>query len=304
MDVMVVEFACAARAYLDLTFTGLQALPRPGEEEFATDLIRSPGGGALNVIGAARLDLQTAAAFPLGDDEAGRFLRAELERDGILVAAAPAARTAISAVMPYGGDRAMVTYDPEIGVDADVLMALRPERVLCTIDQVSLIPVGARAFVTVGDREVRLQGGHNLPTLPPGTSLLVNAVEARTMTERDDVFAAAAALAEWAEVVVITLGADGALARSQDVTATLPGVDVDAVDTTGAGDLFAAAWVWGDARGLDMDARLSWAVLYAGLSVRVPSGAAGALHLEQLIEAGARRGLRPPVAATPVPEAL
>lgn len=297
---MAVEFACAARAYLDLTFTGLQGLPRPGEEEFATDLIRSPGGGALNVIGAARLDVQTAAAFPLGDDEAGGFLRAELERDGILVAAAPAARTAISAVLPYGGDRAMVTYDPEIGVDADVLVSLRPERVLCTIDQVSLIPVGARAFVTVGDREVRRQGGRRYPTLPPGTNLLVNAVEARTMTERDDVFAAAAELAEWAEVVVITLGADGALARSQHGTATVPGVEVDAVDTTGAGDLFAAAWVWGDARGLDMEARLNWAVLYAGLSVRVPSGAAGALHLEQLIEAGARRGLRPPVAATPV----
>ena len=32
---MSVELACAAPAYLDLTFVGLRALPGPGQEEFA-----------------------------------------------------------------------------------------------------------------------------------------------------------------------------------------------------------------------------------------------------------------------------
>ena len=48
-----IDVLCAARAYLDLTFTGLEALPRAGHEEFAHEMARSPGGGALNAIGAA-----------------------------------------------------------------------------------------------------------------------------------------------------------------------------------------------------------------------------------------------------------
>ena len=58
---------------------------------------------------------------------------------------------------------------------------------------------------------------------------------------------------------------------------TVEGFDVGhSVDTTGAGDLFVAAWAWGDAMGLDVDDTLRWAALYAALSVRVPTGAGGA----------------------------
>jgi hypothetical protein len=38
---------------------------------------------------------------------------------------------------------------------------------------------------------------------------------------------------------------------------------------------------------------LRWAVLYGSLSVTVPTGAAGAVTLERLMEEGATRGLPP-----------
>ena len=46
--------------------------------------------------------------------------------------------------------------------------------------------------------------------------------------------------------------------------------------------------------GLGVDDALRWAALYAGLSVRVPTGAAGATHLIEFLEEGARRGLPTP----------
>src|SRR4029077_18241687 len=80
---MTVDLAVATPPFLDLTFVGLEGLPAPGEERFAADLVRSPGGGAITAVGAARLGLSTALAAPLGEDDAGDFVRAALQRDGV-----------------------------------------------------------------------------------------------------------------------------------------------------------------------------------------------------------------------------
>ena len=64
--VLSIELAVATPAFLDLTFVGLETLPAPGEERFAGELLRSPGGGAITAVAAARLGLQTALVAPLG----------------------------------------------------------------------------------------------------------------------------------------------------------------------------------------------------------------------------------------------
>ena len=111
---MSVDVVVTATPFLDLTFLGLEALPRTGEERFAGDLLRSPGGGAINAIGAARLGLRVALAAPLGQDLEGDFIREELAREGIALLTSSAARTPTTVVMPHAGERAMVTYEPGI----------------------------------------------------------------------------------------------------------------------------------------------------------------------------------------------
>src|SRR5439155_22805091 len=93
---MSVDLACADPAFLDLTFTGLEAIPRPGEERMAADFLRSPGGAAITAVGAARLGLSTAVVAPLGQDAPGRLPRMLLAAEGVHWAGRDVERTPIT----------------------------------------------------------------------------------------------------------------------------------------------------------------------------------------------------------------
>jgi ribokinase len=291
----MVDLAVATPAFIDVTYVGLEALPEPGEERFARDLLVSPGGGAITAIGAARLGLVTVLVAPLGADGPGALVAHELERMGVTVPPARSDRTPVTTIMPVDGERAMVTFDPGVRVSAAEVAAQAPSAVVTALGELDLVPPGARAYVSCGDEEAHRYAGRPPEDLERARTLLVNQREAELLTGEAEPATAAARLAERAESVVLTLGADGALAIIDGRLVRAEGFDVGPpVDTTGAGDLLAAAWAWADGTALDPEARLRWAVLYAALSVTVPTGAAGAVDLERLIEEGERRGLPAP----------
>jgi sugar/nucleoside kinase (ribokinase family) len=288
-----VDVVVTATAFMDLTFIGLESVPAPGEERFAGDLIRSPGGGAINAIGASRLGLHAALAVPLGDDLDGSFIRAALERDGIALSTGAGARTPTTVVMPWGGERAMVTYEPFASTSAAEVASFDPRAVIVALDQLDLAPDGARAYATCGDDDARAFRDHPPRDLDRARALFVNQREALLITGEATAEKAAERLGEEVEIVIITLGPDGAMARLDGELVRAPGFEMKAVDTTGAGDLLCAAFVWADLSGADLEVALRWAVLYGSLSVTVPTGAAGAVTLERLLEEGSARGLPP-----------
>jgi sugar/nucleoside kinase (ribokinase family) len=107
---------------------------------------------------------------------------------------------------------------------------------------------------------------------------LPNAVEARAYTRTRSPADALEALALRVPVVVVKQGSQGAIAidsttGEQAAAAALP---VEALDTTGAGDVFAAGFVFGTLAGWPLLQRLRFANLCAGLSVRHHSGSLGA----------------------------
>jgi len=296
---MTVDLAVATPTFLDLTFVGLEGMPGKGEERFAADLVRSPGGGAITAVGAARLGLSTALAAPLGDDDAGDFVRGCLQREGIALPERRSPRTPTTVVMPVEGDRSMVTVDPGVRASAADVAALEPRAVSLSLDQLYCVPPGAAAYVTCGDDDARAFARRPPAKLAGVRGLFVSKREALTLTEKDDVEAAAAVLARSAECVIVTLGEEGAMAVVEGQSIFAPAIQATALDTTGAGDLLVAAYIWADLSGAAPEECLRWAVLYAGLSIATPTGVGGAATVARLLEEGAQRGLTaPPVTAS------
>jgi sugar/nucleoside kinase (ribokinase family) len=289
---MNVDLAVLTPAYLDYTFVGLESLPGPGEERFAGDMLRSPGGGAITAVGATRLGLNTALIAPLGDDLAGRFVRRALEEEGISVGEPRGTRTPTTVVMPVGGERSMVTVDPGVRARAADLEALSSRAVSATLEQIDLLPAGVCAFVTCGDDDARAFAGRLPHAASKMRALIVNRREAGILTGASTPQEAAEKLGAVAETAVVTLGPEGAVAVVGDRPVAVAGHNATAVvDTTCAGDLFAAALAWADLLGADPAVGLAWANLYAALSVGSHTGIGGAVTRERLLEEGERRGL-------------
>lgn len=81
--------------------------------------------------------------------------------------------------------------------------------------------------------------------------LFANETELKSLYETGDFDAAVAALRQDVSIAVVTRSEDGAMVVTRDATETVPAFPVErVVDSTGAGDLFAAGFLFGFAKGM------------------------------------------------------
>ncbi|WEH33304.1 PfkB family carbohydrate kinase [Streptomyces sp. AM 4-1-1] len=137
---------------------------------------------------------------------------------------------------------------------------------------------GARIFADVGWDETGRWDLDALADLEHCEAFLPNAQEAMRYTRTDCPRAAAHALAERVPLAVVTLGAEGAYAvdAATGVTAEVPAIEVEALDPTGAGDVFVAGFVTGTLADWPLADRLAFAGLTAALSVQEFGGSLSA----------------------------
>jgi ribokinase len=292
---MKVDVACLGDPYLDLIFLGLDALPVPGEERLATGLKIVAGGMANVAFALERLGLDAVVCAPIGRDRAGRVLGELMADAGVAWIGRDSDVTPVSVALPVGGERAFVSVSAPPAVDLETLSTLDARAIVVDLPSAPLVAGRDRVYAVVGDPEVGVMVSRLPPSLGDLRALILNERELRAITRERDVEAAATRLAALGTTVVVTLGPRGAMATEPDgaiVTADAAGlISVD--DTTGAGDLFAAAFAWADLGGADPETSLAWANLYAGLSVSAHTGVGGAVERERLVEEGEQRGLAP-----------
>lgn len=239
---------------------GVERRPAAGETVLGSDLSVHPGGkGANQAVAAARLGARTALLARVGDDAHGRLLldsqrAAGVDTTGVLVGGAPTG-VALITVDP-SGDNSIVVSPGANGrlTPADIraagellararVVSLQLEIPLDTVAEVArTLPYGTRLVLNPSPPAP-------LPAdlLAVCDPLVVNEHEARYVLgeagDRPEDWARGL-LALGPRSVVVTLGAGGALVAEAGGCVRLPSPEVDAVDTTGAGDAFTAALAW------------------------------------------------------------
>ncbi|MGA7952714.1 MAG: ribokinase [Gloeobacterales cyanobacterium] len=234
-------------------------LPQPSETVIGSHYQYCPGGkGANQAVAAARLGAQVTLIGQVGEDEAGTQLLAGLARDQINIHAV--ARSA-----PYHSGLAVVTID----LEGENTIVVIPGANL-GVDQAFVQKAShnfAGADVVLIQLEIPMSGvieaakqGHQtgakvmlnpspLQSLPPELLahvqvLVLNQQESQMMTGCSEPHAAANALLKQGfETVVITIGAGGAWVTNQEMANPMhiSGIQVEAIDSTGAGDAFMGA---------------------------------------------------------------
>ncbi|GAA2579996.1 PfkB family carbohydrate kinase [Streptomyces roseoviolaceus] len=276
--------------FLDIIFTGLDSAPVRGTESWARGMGSSPGGVANMATALARLGLRTSLAAAFGDDHYGDYCWDALEHgEGIDLSPSrtvPGWHSPVTVSMAYEGERTMVSHGHEPPPEEPAPEC--PPRVRAAV--ASLAPgvsapwiaeaasKGTRVFGDVGWDDTGAWDLAALPDLRHCEAFLPNAQEAMRYTGADCPRAAAHALTEYVPVAVVTLGADGAYAvdRRTGETAEVPAIEVEALDPTGAGDVFVAGFVTGTLADWPLADRLAFAGLTAALSVQEFGGSLSA----------------------------
>jgi ribokinase len=267
----------------------LSGNPAPGSDRPASIGMRGGGAGANVAVHLAALGMDVVLAGCIGDDGAGRTLAAELAAAGVrpalrTVAGVPTG-TIVSLVEP-GGQRSMLA-------DRGANLHLRPADLspLSAGDHLHLSgyalldpgprPAGLAALraaaaagctISVDPASTRPLAHYGvdrwLADTAVATLVLPNADEARLLTGCADAEEAARALAGRHPAVAVSLGADGALWATRNAVLHRPARPTAVVDTTGAGDAFAAgllaAWLGGAGPAEALDAGLARAAGVVG----------------------------------------
>lgn len=276
--------------------------PQADTKQRLADYAVQPGGQVATALAAlGRWGVRTAYAGAFGGDEAGRVARASLVAHGVDVTAAvvrAALPTQLSVILVEraSGERTVLWHRAQglalaaHEVPLDGVAAARvlfvdgadggAARLAATTARAAGVPVVADLDVSCVDAAA---------LVPLVDVLIVSQEFARRHTGAVTTADAVAALAgAGPALVAVTLGRDGVVARAGGRDFRHAAYPVSAVDTTGAGDVFHAGFLWGMLAALALEDALSLANAAAALQCTRLGGRAA---IPALADARALAGL-------------
>ena len=246
-------------------------LPPSGGFVQATDAAERPGGsGANTAMALASTGASVHMVGYVGDDEPGARLRAMLgaagvdvrfvhDRDGhtseVVILVEPSGERAICGIWPDLLHTVLVPAEHVTRGDVVYFAAWREE----FLPTMTKLDSGDAIIATVPP-----------PTLEPGLPATY-LIGSRDQYEGQDPRRVVCGREGAVRAVVVTQGADGLVIYNHDSSIAYPAHQVTAVDTTGAGDAFAAGFLYQVAVGASMDHAASAGIAWAAATVQSPA---------------------------------
>jgi len=227
----------------------------------------SGGSGANTIVGVADMGGTAAYACKTGADNFGRQYLEEMKKLGITIEIPPTEGQTGSCVVLITPDaqRSMLTHlgiSSSLGAD-DIIESEIARAKYVYIEGYLFVGESTRAAalkaielakankvkvaLTISDPFLIDICRHQFEELiEDGIDLLFcNEQEARALTGREDPIDCAQAIHRHCENVALTLGRKGSIIMHEGEVLPIEGVEIEAVDTTGAGDMYAAGVLYG-----------------------------------------------------------
>jgi len=250
----------AGDANIDFQMTGLSSLPQVDKEILCTGFAAAIGGST-TICAAAYSTLGGSTSFCglLGDDQNGRLMEKMLRDAGVgldLLRFTGEHSTGVTVNLVHGSTRTQITYPGTLTTVDETDVILRAMGSFSHIHLSGVYPL-ARFLPRIGTVLLRARDAgvtSSLDTqwdqeetwrylsewLPVLTYLFVNEEESLSITKKADVDSAYSELASRTACPLIKMGASGVYAGGR----LHPAFAVEVRDTTGAGDTFAAAFLF------------------------------------------------------------
>ena len=274
MDVIVL-----GNVVLDIICYPVNDVPRHESINF-DDVTVSPGGcGSNTVIGLAALGVPTGIVGRIGDDDAADMIfryweRFDVDTRFVQRNAEWPTGTSIALVDSDFQPRFVHTMGANRGVTAEILDVRAYAATGARYFHVAGFFVLSNLFDDVGSKLAKLRSlgiitsldvvfnvrmddprlrGALWEAMPHLDYFMANDFEAFRLTREEQPENAARILREkGARSVLIKLGAKGCYANSESFTGLVPSIRVEVIDTTGAGDAFAAGFIAALSKGDDL----------------------------------------------------
>jgi len=237
-------------------------------------LNRCAGGSAANtIVAVADFGGKTAYAGKVAKDEVGEFFLHDMRKMGVAIEVPPAVSGQSGTCAILITEDAQRTMLTNLGVSATLTvddineeeikrakyvyvegyLLTSPNQKEAAYKAMNLAKqYGCKVAFTASDPFLCSMCRDEIWALLEGPVDLFfcNEEEAKSLTGKTDAIECAAELHRHAESVAMTLGANGSLLMTNGSAIPIEGVAVDAIDTTGAGDMYAGALLYGITNGM------------------------------------------------------
>ena len=288
------DVTIAGELNLDLILYGLPD-EMPAERELLAERMVLTLGSSSAIVAHNLASLGSRVGFQsrIGDDQLGQMALERLEQAGVDVSRVrrlPApTQTGMTVILQHTGGRNILTYAGSIAeltlsdLDLESLSDSRHLHLSSYYLQKGLRPQVGKLFrqlkaagLTISldtndDPDDRWEGGLR-DVFAHVDVFLPNAREACKIVGTQDLELAVNRLAELIPLVVVKLGAQGAMAQRGKERVVSPAIGVTAVDPVGAGDSFDAGFLHKFLQGADLATCLAAGNLAGALSTTGPGG--------------------------------